>query len=68
MTAYEEMIQETDEGRAWYVVPAGQQMVHPRRSRLGSHETLASLDLAYPRVDEEKTPGTRAAKKKLASK
>jgi hypothetical protein len=31
-------------------------------------ETLASLDLAYPKVDEEKLKELAAAKKKLVSK
>ena len=45
----------------------GQQMVYAFVVGAAVIETLASLDLAYPKVDEE-TQGTSTAKKKLVSK
>ena len=63
MKAYEEMIQETATKEApWYVVPANNKWF----TRV--IETLASLDLAYPEVDESKLKELAAAKKKLMSK
>ena len=66
MDAYEEMIQETaTEYAPWYVVPANNKWF--TRVVVGSAvvETLASLDLAYPKVDEDKLKELAAAKKKL---
>jgi polyphosphate kinase 2 (PPK2 family) len=68
MEAYEEMIQETATKYApWYVVPADNKWF--TRVIVGSAviETLASLDLAYPEVDESKLKELAAAKKKLLS-
>jgi PPK2 family polyphosphate:nucleotide phosphotransferase len=69
MKAYEEMIQETATKHApWYVVPSDNKWF--TRVIVGSAviETLASLDLAYPEVDESKLKELAAAKKKLMSK
>jgi len=69
MEAYEEMIQETATNYApWYVVPADNKWF--TRVIVGSAviETLASLDLAYPKVDEGKLKELAAAKKKLLGK
>ena len=69
MKAYEEMIQQTATKEApWYVVPADNKWF--TRVIVGSAviETLASLDLAYPEVDESKLKELAAAKKKLLSK
>jgi PPK2 family polyphosphate:nucleotide phosphotransferase len=69
MEAYEEMIQGTATKDApWYVVPADNKWF--TRVIVGSAviETLASLDLAYPKVDEGKLKELAAAKKKLLSK
>ena len=69
MEAYEEMIQGTATREApWYVVPADNKWF--TRVIVGSAviETLASLDLAYPKVDEGKLKELAAAKKKLLSK
>ena len=69
MEAYEEMIQGTATRDApWYVVPADNKWF--TRVIVGSAviETLASLDLAYPKVDEGKLKELAAAKKKLLSK
>ena len=69
MKAYEEMIQGTATREApWYVVPADNKWF--TRVIVGSAviETLASLDLAYPKVDEGKLKELAAAKKKLLSK
>ena len=69
MEAYEEMIRETATKYApWYVVPADNKWF--TRVIVGSAviEALASLDLAYPKVDESKLKELAAAKKKLLSK
>ena len=69
MEAYEEMIQGTATKEApWYVVPANNKWF--TRVVVGSAviETLASLDLAYPDVDQSKLKELAAAKKKLLSK
>src|SRR6266704_3223681 len=69
MEAYEEMIQETATKDApWYVVPADNKWFTRVVVALAVIETLASLDLAYPKVDESKLKELAAAKKKLASK
>ena len=68
MKAYEEMIQETATKYApWYVVPANNKWF--TRVVVGSAviDALASLDLAYPKVDESKLKELAAAKKKLLS-
>jgi polyphosphate kinase 2 (PPK2 family) len=68
MQAYEEMIQETATKYApWYVVPADNKWF--TRVIVGSAviEALASLDLAYPEVDESKLKELAVAKKKLSS-
>ena len=68
MKAYEEMIQETSTKYApWYVVPANNKWF--TRVIVGSAviEALASLDLAYPEVDQSKLKELAAAKKKLLS-
>src|SRR5437879_4262050 len=69
MKAYEEMIQETATKHApWYVVPADNKWF--TRVIVGSAviDALASLDLAYPEVDQSKLKELAAAKKKLLSK
>ena len=69
MKAYEEMVQRTATKEApWYVVPADNKWF--TRVIVGSAviETLASLDLAYPEVDESKLKELAAAKTKLLSK
>ena len=69
MQAYEEMIQQTATKEApWYVVPADNKWF--TRVVVGSAviETLASLDLAYPEVDQSKLKELATAKKKLFSK
>jgi PPK2 family polyphosphate:nucleotide phosphotransferase len=69
MEAYEQMIQETATKDApWYVVPADNKWF--TRVVVGSAviEALASLDLAYPKVDEPKLKELAAAKKKLLGK
>jgi PPK2 family polyphosphate:nucleotide phosphotransferase len=69
MEAYEQMIQETATKEApWYVVPADNKWF--TRVVVGGAviETLDSLDLAYPKVDEGKLKELAVAKKKLLSK
>jgi PPK2 family polyphosphate:nucleotide phosphotransferase len=69
MEAYEQMIQETATKEApWYVVPADNKWF--TRVVVGGAviETLDSLDLAYPKVDEGKLKELAAAKKKLLNK
>ena len=69
MQAYEEMIQETATKDApWYVVPADNKWFTRVVVAGAVIETLASLDLAYPKVDEGKLKELAAAKKKLLSK
>jgi PPK2 family polyphosphate:nucleotide phosphotransferase len=69
MKAYEEMIQETATKEApWYVVPADNKWFTRVVVAGAVIETLASLDLAYPKVDEGKLNELSAAKKKLLSK
>jgi PPK2 family polyphosphate:nucleotide phosphotransferase len=69
MGAYEEMIQETATKEApWYVVPADNKWFTRVVVASAVIETLDSLDLAYPKVDEGKLKELAAAKKKLLSK
>jgi PPK2 family polyphosphate:nucleotide phosphotransferase len=69
MEAYEQMIQETATKDApWYVVPADNKWFTRVVVALAVIETLDSLDLAYPKVDEGKLKELATAKKKLLSK
>jgi len=69
MGAYEEMIQETATKDApWYVVPADNKWFTRVVVASAVIETLASLDLAYPKVDEGKLKELATARKKLLSK
>jgi PPK2 family polyphosphate:nucleotide phosphotransferase len=69
MKAYEEMIQETARKHApWYVVPADNKWFTRVVVASAVIDALASLDLAYPEVDESKLKELAAAKKKLLSK
>jgi PPK2 family polyphosphate:nucleotide phosphotransferase len=69
MEAYEQMIQETATKDApWYVVPADNKWFTRVVVAAAVIETLASLDLAYPKVDEGKLKELAEAKKKLLSK
>ena len=66
MGAYEEMIQETATKESpWYVVPADNKWFTRVVVAAGVIEALASLDLQYPEVGEEKLKELAAAKKKL---
>jgi len=63
------MIQETATKDApWYVLPADNKWFTRVVVASAVIETLASLDLAYPKVDEGKLKELAAAKKKLVSK
>src|SRR5438046_1706867 len=69
MEAYEQMIQEAATKDApWYVVPADNKWFTRVVVAAAVIETLASLDLAYPKVDETKLKELAAAKKTLLSK
>ena len=69
MKAYEEMIQATATKHApWYVVPADNKWFTRVIVGAAVIEALASLDLAYPKVNEAKLKELAAAKKKLMSK
>src|SRR5215468_9614765 len=69
MQAYEEMIQGTATKEApWYVVPADNKWFTRVVVGAAVIEALASLDLAYPEVDESKLKELAAAKKNLMSK
>ena len=68
MKAYEEMIQETATKEApWYVVPADNKWFTRVVVASAVIETLESLELAYPQVDDSKLKELAAAKKKLLS-
>jgi PPK2 family polyphosphate:nucleotide phosphotransferase len=69
MAAYEEMIQETaTKDSPWYVVPANNKWFTRVVVAAAVIETLADLNLAYPKVDEEKLKGLAAARTKLMGK
>jgi PPK2 family polyphosphate:nucleotide phosphotransferase len=69
MEAYEEMIRETSmKDTPWYVVPANNKWFTRVVVAAAVIDTLASLDLAYPEVDEGKLKELAAAKKKLVTK
>jgi polyphosphate kinase 2 PPK2 len=69
MAAYEEMIQETATKEApWYVVPADNKWFTRVVVAAAVIETLADLDLKYPKVDEEKLKELATAKEKLLNK
>ena len=69
MQAYEEMIRETATKYApWYVVPADNKWFTRVIVAGAVIDALASLDLAYPEVDESKLKELAAAKKKLLTK
>src|SRR5947209_16630024 len=69
MQAYEQMIQETATKEApWYVVPADNKWFTRVVVAGAVIETLDSLDLAYPKLDEGKVKELAAAKKTLVSK
>ena len=66
MTAYDEMIQETATKHApWYVVPANNKWFTRVVVAAAVIEALADLDLAYPKVDEDKLKELATAKNKL---
>jgi PPK2 family polyphosphate:nucleotide phosphotransferase len=66
MGAYEEMIQETATKESpWYVVPADNKWFTRVAVGAAVIEALASLDLEYPEVSEEKLKELAMAKKKL---
>jgi PPK2 family polyphosphate:nucleotide phosphotransferase len=68
MEAYEEMIRETATKHApWYVVPADNKWFTRVVVAAAVIDTLAALDLAYPKVDDGKLKELAAAKKKLVS-
>jgi PPK2 family polyphosphate:nucleotide phosphotransferase len=69
MQAYEEMIQETATKNAlWYVVPADNKWFTRVIVASAVIETLADLDLAYPKVDERQLKELARAKDKLLKK
>ena len=69
MLAYEEMIQETATKHSpWYVVPADNKWFTRVVVGAAVIEALASLDLEYPKVDDEKLKELAAAKRKLTKK
>jgi PPK2 family polyphosphate:nucleotide phosphotransferase len=69
MQAYEEMIQETATKHApWYVVPADNKWFTRVVVAATVIEALADLDLAYPKVSEDKLKELATAKDKLLKK
>ena len=67
--AYEDMIRNTATKEApWYVVPADNKWFTRVVVAAAVIETLASMDLSYPEVDQEKVEELAGAKKKLLSK
>jgi PPK2 family polyphosphate:nucleotide phosphotransferase len=68
MEAYEDTIRSTATKESpWYVVPADNKWFTRVVVAAAVIETLASLNLAYPKVGEEKLKELAAAKKKLLS-
>ena len=68
MQAYEQMIQQTATKEApWYVVPADNKWFTRVIVAAAVIEALANLDLAYPKVGEDKLKELATAKKKLLS-
>jgi polyphosphate kinase 2 (PPK2 family) len=69
MNAYEEMIQETATKHApWYVVPADNKWFTRVIVGAAVVDALADLDLAYPKVGEDKLKELATAKSKLLKK
>jgi PPK2 family polyphosphate:nucleotide phosphotransferase len=69
MNAYEEMIQETATKHApWYVVPADNKWFTRVIVGAAVVDALADLDLAYPKVGEDKLKELATAKNKLLKK
>jgi len=67
--AYEDMIRNTATGHApWYIVPADNKWFTRLVVSTVIVETLESLGLAYPKVDETKQKELQAAKKQLLAK
>jgi PPK2 family polyphosphate:nucleotide phosphotransferase len=68
MKAYEEMIRNTSGKHApWYVVPADNKWYTRLVVAAALIDTLASLDLAYPKVGKEKLAELEVARKALGS-
>ena len=66
MKAYEETIRETaTEDSPWYVVPADQQVVHPRGRRRGGHRRPGFSRSEYPEVSAAKREELVAARAAL---
>jgi PPK2 family polyphosphate:nucleotide phosphotransferase len=66
MRAYEATIRETaSEGAPWYVVPADNKWFTRVVVAAAIIDALASLDLAYPRVDKERMKELAAARRAL---
>jgi PPK2 family polyphosphate:nucleotide phosphotransferase len=66
--AFEEAIQATATKHApWYVVPADNKWFTRLVVAAAIVETVEELDLAYPKIDAEKTKGLAAARAELAS-
>jgi len=69
MEAYENMIRHTATPEApWYVVPADNKWFTRVAVAAAVIDTLASLDLAYPKVGEDKLKELAAAKRALLKK
>lgn len=69
MDAYEEMIRQTASKHApWYVVPADNKWFTRVVVAAAVIEALADLDLAYPKVGEDKLKELAATKNKLLKK
>ena len=66
--AYEEMIRKTaSEENPWYVVPADNKWFSRVMVAAAVIDTLARLDLAYPRVDQAKLSEIASARKALTN-
>jgi polyphosphate kinase 2 (PPK2 family) len=69
MHAYEEMIRETATKHApWYVVPADNKWFTRIVVAAAIIDGLASLDLAFPKVDKKQREALQAIRDELASK
>jgi len=69
MAAYEDMIRHTASGHApWYVVPADNKWFTRLVVAAAVIEALDDMNLAYPKVDDEKRKELEAARSMLEGK
>jgi len=68
MDAYEDMIRHTAAPHApWYIVPADRKWFARFVVAAAIHDTMANLDLSFPKVDDEKKKDLAAARAQLVN-